>query len=173
MSGKKQKRGVCEWTHTLADDVTARAYGSDVPFHLWASRKACPLSDVTAHAPLSCRFICGGSDIKQGRPCKAWVKSRKEALLSKLKCLFSAFFSVLRTLPCFASLACGRCWAAGTRTQNDRTKICCVTITPQLNPMLESGAKILFLFRNHKFCQNSFAKTTSSHLPIGPNTPKL
>ena len=37
--------------------------------------------------------------------------------------------------------------AAGTRTQNDRTKICCVTITPQLNPMLVSGGKGSKLFR--------------------------
>ena len=52
------------------------------------------LRTMLRHEPtaLMCRFICGGSDIKQGRTCKAWVKSRKEALLSKLKCLFSAFF---------------------------------------------------------------------------------
>ena len=61
----------------------------NTPFHLGA--KQSPSPDVTAHASLSCRFICGGSDIKQGRTCKAWVKSRKEAPLSELKSLFPAF----------------------------------------------------------------------------------
>ena len=55
------------------------------------------------------------------------------------------------------------CWAAGIRTQNDRTKICCVTITPQLKHSLESECKDKQkIAKTNPGCKNGRDKTGRS-----------
>ncbi len=43
-----------------------------------------------------------------------------------------------------------RCWTNGTRTHNDRTKTCSVTITPWSNTNI-SAAKVVFFYATTKF----------------------
>ena len=76
-------------------------------------RRSSP-SDVTRHALLSPRFICGGSDQNKAHH-SIECKNKKEAFVSELTRLFPLFVRSSNGA-LFWSLACGRCWATRIRT---------------------------------------------------------